>query len=380
MTVRPEHSDPSAFYAASDVGQLHRALVATPSLSHEEAAAADLLEKHFQDAGVETRRIGDNIVAWVGAGSRTLLLNSHLDVVPPSSNHPYPAFEPTIEGTEVFGRGTVDAKGCVASMVTAMIRSARSGHLPDDARLVGAFTVCEETGGQDNGLEAIRPDLPSFDAALIGEPTHMQPCVAQKGLLILRLDAHGKSAHAARAEHGDNAISRLVRDLSYLEGFEFERIHPFLGETTQNVTVIEGGTARNVIPDRASAWIDIRTTPSYTHPEIAELLNARLESEVVIHSQRFIPVETSPNEAIVKACLAARSDAQPFGSPTMSDWIQVHDVPAVKIGPGDSRRSHTAHESIDVFELHDSCAIYESIIRSFFEDIEGTSQDRGFPS
>lgn len=358
---------PTEYYASSDVGRLHRALVAIPSLSHQEAAAADLLERHLYQAGLQVQRIEDNVVVSVGQGPRTLLLNSHLDVVPPSADHPFPPFEPTIEGNDVFGRGTVDAKGCVASMAMALIRLHRNGGVPEGTRVMGAFTVCEETGGTDNGLEAIRPQLPVIDAALIGEPTHMQPCVAQKGLLILRLDASGKSAHAARSAEGENAISRMVRDLALLADFRFERIHPFLGETTQNVTVIEGGTARNMIPDRCSAWIDIRSTPSYTHPEIAGILNERLESDVVIHSQRFIPVETPRHAAIVQACMAARDDAEPFGSPTMSDWIHVHDIPAVKIGPGDSRRSHTARESIDVVELHESCAIYESIIKHYLE-------------
>ena len=367
MTELNHPIDPHTFYEQSDVGKLHAALVATPSLSHEERAAADLLEAHFRESGLDPQRFDDNIVVSVGSGPRTLLLNSHLDVVPPSSDHPFDPFTPTIDGNEVFGRGTVDAKGCVAAMATALVRLNRSGSLPPDARVMGAFTVCEETGGTDNGLEAIRPSLPDFEAALIGEPTHMQPCVAQKGLLILRLDAHGKTSHAARAEEGDNAISRLVRDLSLLADFRFERIHPFLGETTQNVTVIEGGTARNVIPDRCSAWIDIRTTPSYSHPEIAAMLKARLESEVVIHSQRFIPVETPTSHPIIASCLAAHEGAEPFGSPTMSDWLQVHDVPTVKIGPGDSRKSHTAHESIDVFELHQASAIYESIVTHYFK-------------
>lgn len=360
-------ADPAAAerYRTSDVGQLHARLVGTPSLSHEESAAADVLESHLQAFGVDTRRIGDNVVASVGQGPRTLLLNSHLDVVPPSADHPFAPFEPTLEGTEVFGRGTVDAKGCVAAMATALCRIQAAGGVPDGTRVLGAFTVCEETGGQDNGLEAIRSELPALDAALIGEPTHMQPCVAQKGLLILRLDAKGRSAHAARAAEGDNAIARMVRDLATVESFGFDRVHPFLGETTMNVTVIEGGTARNMIPDRCSAWLDLRTTPSYTHPEIAQMLDGILESEVVIHSERFIPVETASDEAIVRACLAGRPDAEPFGSPTMSDWIHVHDIPAVKIGPGDSRRSHTARESIDVFELHDSGALYEQIITTF---------------
>jgi acetylornithine deacetylase len=366
MSGSSVHTDAQLFYENSDVGQLHAALVSIASLSHEERAAADLLEAHFREAGMEPQRMDDNVVVSVGSGPRTMLLNSHLDVVPPSSDHPFDPFTPTVEGNEVFGRGTVDAKGCVAAMATALIRLNHAGSLPVDARVMGVFTVCEETGGTDNGLEAIRPELPQFEAALIGEPTHMQPCVAQKGLLILRLDASGKTAHAARAEEGDNAISRLVRDLSLLSDFRFERIHPFLGETTQNVTVIEGGTARNVIPDRCSAWIDIRTTPSYTHPEIAAKLNERLESEVVIHSQRFIPVETPSGHPIIAACLAAHEGAESFGSPTMSDWLQVHDVPTVKIGPGDSRRSHTARESIDVFELHEASEIYESIITHYF--------------
>ena len=353
-------------YRTSDVGRLHAALVGTKSLSHEEAAAADVLEAHFRAAGVKTERIGHNILASVGEGPRTLLLNSHLDVVPPSADHPFDPFTPTIRGNEVFGRGTVDAKGCVAAMATAICRLREKG-VPEGTRVLGAFTVCEETGGQDNGLEAIRSELPSLDAALIGEPTHMQPCVGQKGLLILRLDAKGKSAHAARAEEGDNAITRMMRDLQRVADWRFDRVHPFLGETTMNVTVIEGGTARNVIPDTCSAWLDLRTTPAYTHPEIAAMLDDALESDVVIHSQRFIPVDTPIDAAIVQACLEARQDARPFGSPTMSDWIHVHDIPAVKIGPGDSRRSHTAHESLDVFELHDAAAQYVSIIQTYLD-------------
>ena len=364
----PEASAAAAeWYRTSDVGQLHAALVGIPSLSHEEAAAADLLEAHFIQHGVATRRIGDNVLAWVGEGPHTLLLNSHLDVVPPSADHPFDPFSPTVNGSEVFGRGTVDAKGCVASMATAMCRLQAVG-VPAGTQVLGAFTVCEETGGQDNGLEAIRSELPALAAALIGEPTHMQPCVAQKGLLILRLDAKGKSSHAARAEEGDNAISRIMRDLQRVETWSFDRVHPFLGETTMNVTVIEGGTARNVIPDACSAWLDLRTTPEYTHSEIARMLDEALESDVVIHSGRFVPVDTPSTASIVRACLAARDGAESFGSPTMSDWIHVHDIPAVKIGPGDSRRSHTAHESIDVFELHASCDIYTSIISAFLSD------------
>ena len=349
----------------SDVVKLHRALVAVPSLSHQEAAAADLMEKHLLGAGLTMTRTGDNIVAEWGTGKKTLLLNSHLDVVPPSANHPYPPFEPTVADGRIFGRGTVDAKASVASMATAVCRLARAGYQPN-GRIKLAFTTCEETGGEDNGLEEVLPSLGKIDAALVGEPTHMQPCVAQKGLLILRLQASGKSCHAARAEEGLNAISILVRDIAKLESFTFDRVHPYLGTTTANITMIEGGTARNVIPDRAHAFVDIRSTPSYTHDEIAALLQNELESQVHIHSKRFVPVGTDPDQDIVRACLAGSPGSEAFGSPTMSDWIHLKGIPAVKIGPGDSRLSHTAEEHVRMDELVSSCSIYESIIKSYF--------------
>jgi len=354
-----------------DVCQLHRDLVAIPSLSHQEKEAADLLESvfsatHLTEKGLKVTRIDDNIVVEWGDGPTTLLLNSHLDVVPPSSDHPYPPFEPTVANDRVYGRGSVDAKASVASMATALIRLVKEGFVPK-GKVMAAFTTCEETGGENNGLERILPDLPRIDAALVGEPTHMQPCVAQKGLLILRLDAKGVSAHAARAEEGENAIQKMARDLVALNSLVFEKVHPYLGKTTANVTVINGGTARNSIPDLCSAFIDIRSTPSYTHDEIAAFVQDHVDSEVHIHSKRFVPTDTDPNERVVRACLKASEGSVAFGSPTMSDWIHLKGIPTVKIGPGDSRLSHTAGESILIDELASSCVIYQDIIKHFFE-------------
>lgn len=354
-----------------DVCQLHRDLVAIPSLSHEENEAADFMESIFSapslvEKGLSVKRIENNVVIEWGSSSPTLLLNSHLDVVPPSSDHPYPPFEPTVANNRVYGRGSVDAKASVACMATAILRLAESGYTPK-GRLIAAFTACEETGGDNNGLERVFPELPRIDAALVGEPTHMQPCVAQKGLLILRLDAKGKSAHAARAEEGENAIQKMARDLVALDKLTFNKVHPYLGETTANVTVINGGTARNSIPDLCSAYVDIRSTPSYTHDEIAALVQQHVESEVLIHSKRFVPVDTQPSERIVQSCLRAHEGSSVFGSPTMSDWIHLKGIPTVKIGPGDSRLSHTAAESILIDELTTSCIIYQDIIKHFFE-------------
>jgi len=350
-----------------DVLKLHRELVSFPSLSHEEADVASHLEAHFRDHGLEPTRLGDNIVVSIGEGENVLLLNSHLDVVPPSSDHPYPPFEPTSVDGQVFGRGTVDAKGSVAAMATAICNLHGKGYVPENGKVMGAFTVCEETGGVDNGLEEIISRLPKPHAALIGEPTNMQPCVAQKGLLILRADASGKSAHAARAIEGENAIMKMGRDLQTLSAFRFDRIHPYLGETTLSVTMIDGGVARNMIPDACSIYIDIRSTPEYDHDEIAEILDRALESEVQIHSKRFVPTDTPFDSHVVKACTRAHPGSTPFGSPTMSDWIHVKDISTVKIGPGDSRLSHTANEHIAESELEESCAIYESIIKHYFD-------------
>ena len=350
----------------SNVLALHQSLVSIPSLSHEETDAANFLEDVLRKAGLQVRRIEDNIVAEFGSThGPVLMLNSHLDVVPPSSDHPFPPFEATLKDGKVYGRGAVDAKASVAAMCTAMMDLFRSGFHPE-GKVQGVFTVCEETGGQDNGLERVLQEIPLPDAVLVGEPTFMQPCVAQKGLLILRLDAKGKTAHAARAGYGDNAISRMVRDIAKLEAHSFERVHDYLGETTANVTVIEGGSARNVIPDLCSCFVDIRSTPSYTHDEIAESLNQMLESEVHIHSKRFVPTDTDPSSQIVQACLSASPGATAFGSPTMSDWIHLKDIPAVKIGPGDSTLSHTAAEHVEVEELQRGAAIYKNIITSFF--------------
>lgn len=349
-----------------DVCVLHRRMVAIPSLSHQESDAASLMEAHLTDAGLTVSRTNNNVVGEWGEGEPVLLLNSHLDVVPASSDHPFPPFVPTISDGKVFGRGSVDAKASVASMATAVCRLAASGYRPK-GKIVVAFTACEETGGENNGLEQIIDQLPKPSAVLIGEPTHMQPCVAQKGLLILRLDAHGKSAHAARAEEGRNAISIMVRDLARLENFSLDRIHPYLGKTTINVTVVNGGSARNMIPDSCTAFLDIRSTPVYDHDEIAALIQNELESTVHIHSKRFVSVDTLPAESIVHACLQGSVGSSTFGSPTMSDWIHVKGIPTVKIGPGDSRLSHTANEHIDIRELIDSCATYERIILAYFE-------------
>ncbi len=352
--------------ADNEAIRLLKEMIRFPSLSHQEAPLADFMSAHVQAAGLPVERVDDNLYFGLGEGDNRLLLNTHLDVVPPSANHPFDPFDPVEQDGRLYGRGAVDAKASGAAMTTALLDLAREGWRPQGGQVLVALTTCEETGGGYNGLEALRPHLPPLAAALVGEPTELQPCLAQKGLLILKVVAHGRTAHAARAHLGDNAILRAAHDLAKLAAFSFDRDDAFLGRPTLTVTTIEGGTARNVVPDRCTFFLDLRTTPAYTHDEITAMIADLLESEVQVHSKRIVPVKTAPASRIARACRAALPDASPFGSPTASDWIFLADVPTIKIGPGPSERSHTPDEHIEVAEVVRAVKVYKAIIRAYF--------------
>ena len=265
-----------------------------------------------------------------------------------------------------MAEGGVDAKASGATMLSALLQLAADGWHPSNGRVLLALTTCEEIGGDYNGLEAVRPHLPPISAALVGEPTCMEPCVAQKGILILKITATGRTAHAARAHLGLNAIHKAARDIVRIESLKFEKADPFLGRPTATPTVIEGGSARNVVPDSCSFYLDIRSTPAYTHEELIELMDNLLESDVHIHSKRYIPVSTDINETIVNACIKATQGGRPFGSPTASDWVHLHDIPTVKIGPGPSERSHTPGERVETEALLEARVLYMDIIKTYF--------------
>ena len=363
---------PSLFPPVLD---LHADLVRFPSLSHQEAEVADFVERTLRAVpGLDVGRLDDNVWASLGDGDDLLLLCSHLDVVPPSADHVAP-FEPTRRDGKVYGRGAVDAKASGAAMLAALADLAGAGWTPTDGRLVVALTACEETGRGYNGMEQVRRevfgrDLPDVSAALVGEPTELRPCLAQKGLLILEATAHGRTAHAARAHLGDSAITRAARDLVALDGLAFDRRDPLLGLPTVTATVVEGGAARNVVPDRCRFTLDVRSTPAYTHAELAALVAAHLESEVEVYSDRLVPCATPPDARIARAVAAALDargrGAEPFGSPTASDWIFLHDVPAVKIGPGRSELSHTSSEHVEVEQLEAAVEVYAAVARAYF--------------
>ncbi|GAB5537740.1 MAG: M20/M25/M40 family metallo-hydrolase [Rubricoccaceae bacterium] len=359
------------------VQDFHADLVRFPSLSREEAEIAAFVETTMRGVdGLEVGRLGDNVWASLGDGDDLFLLCSHLDVVPPSTEHPYPPFEPTVVDGNVYGRGTVDAKASGAAMLMALIELAESGWRPPArGRVVVALTVCEEAGGKDNGMQHCREALfghalPDVSAALVGEPTELRPCLAQKGLLILNATAHGTTAHAARAHLGDNALTKAARDLIAIDGFTFPQVDPLLGRPTATATIIEGGTARNVVPDRCTFTLDIRSTPAATHAELTETVARQLESEVEVYSDRLVPCSTDPDARVARATTDALAslglDSEPFGSPTASDWVFLADVPAVKIGPGRSELSHTPNEHVSLRQLEAAVDVYAEIARRYF--------------
>lgn len=349
-----------------DTVGLLKELVSFPSLSGEEAETADFVQAHVQRGGVDVQRHGDNVAFSIGAGEDTLLLNSHLDVVPPSSDHPYDPFDPVVVDGMLYGRGSVDAKASGAAMTTALLSLAADGWTPEDGRAMVGLTTHEESGGKRNGLRELRPELPSLSAAVVGEPTELQPCVAQKGLLILKIHAHGTAAHAARSHLGENAIPKAMDAIRQLDAVSLDREDPHLGAPTKTVTTIEAGSAHNVVPEHCVFTVDIRTTPAYTHDEIVDLVRNAIDAEVEVYSKRLVPCSTPDDARIVRAAQTAVPDASPFGSPTSSDWVFLHDVPTVKMGPGKSERSHTSGERIDVSEVERAVQVYRDLITAYF--------------
>jgi acetylornithine deacetylase len=369
-------------HSPRDPIEILQTLIRFPSITGNEAEIADWVEAWAHSTGLGVGRFENSVYCWLGDGDDCLLLNSHLDVVPPSSDHPYEPFDPMEVDGRIYGRGSVDAKASGAAMLAALASLTAEGWEPVSGRLLLALTECEEGTGKNNGLQRLLPHLPPAAGAIVGEPTSLQPCTSQKGMLILKATAEGKTAHAARPGLGENAIAKAARDIAVLQNLDFDRTHPDLGPITVAVTTIAGGTARNVIPEECTFFIDIRTTPAYTHDEIISYLQQRLESTLSLHSGRYVPRATPGGSRIEAAVEAAIPDGHPFGSPTVSDWAFLEDTPAIKLGPGDSNLSHTGAENISIEEVRQAVTIYADLAKSFFEsneaDLEliGSSRDR----
>jgi acetylornithine deacetylase len=355
---------------AMDPIDLLTKLVSIRSLSAQEGPIADFLQSWLRDHGVSARRIDDNVVVEVvgDAPGPTFLLNSHLDTVGAVAGWESDPWSPFIDADgRLVGLGSGDAKASVAAMACAAVATQRAGLTR--GKLMFVASVMEEVGR--GGMDVIRPLLGPIDAGMVGEPTSLQAATAQAGLIVLECTAHGKASHAARAHLGVNALTVAARDLLRLAEWRFERVHPAMGPTTVNATVIKGGERHNVIPDRCEFTLDVRTTSAYEPEEVVALLQAKLESQISVRSQRLKAVETPADGALLRALSAAYpADLGPlvcFGSPTMSDWAHLRDMEGVKFGPGDSPRSHTANESVSVAQVRAAVEIYAGCARRYLE-------------
>jgi acetylornithine deacetylase len=295
----------------------------------------------------------------------SIALVSHLDVVPPGSGWTRDPFIPVIEDNRLYGRGSGDAKASVAAMLYAAKDLADSGGM-DSGRLLLLFGFGEETKNTTMGsaVEAVG----EVDAAVIGEPTGLDFAIAQRGLMMVDLLAQGDQRHAGYASSDGeftNAAVVLARDLLKLDGLFAARSHPVLGRATVTPTMLEAGVSRNVTPPVARAVLDVRSTPDWTHEELAEELRRSLTCDVIVTSRRLVPCETPASSRLLAAASRLRPDAVHFGSPTCSDWVFFREWDAFKCGPGTSRRSHTADEYVDLPEVTAARTFYADLVRAY---------------
>ena len=351
----------------SDAVELLQKLIATPSVSRNEKDAADIMEQTIREYGFKPHREANNV--WIidphfDKSKPTLLLNAHIDTVKPVASWSRDPFSPTIEKVSsqssgktedtLYGLGSNDCGGGLCSLLQMFRMLTKK---PQSYNLIYLASAEEEVSGKD-GISCALPLLPHIDLAIVGEPTGMQPAVAEKGLMVLDVIAHGKSGHAARNE-GVNAIYEALDDMHWIRDYKFEKVSEFLGPTKMTLTVVNAGTQHNVIPDKCTMLVDIRTNEFYDNEEVYHFICQHLKSECKAHSFRLKSSRIDPNHPLIQKCIAM--GMKPFGSPTLSDQALM-SFPSFKLGPGESSRSHSADEFIRISEIRDAIAKYTELL------------------
>lgn len=341
----------------SDAIALLKDLIATPSISREEDAAAQVFENQLKAYGLKYERKGNNI--WCISpkweeGKPTLLLNAHIDTVKPVASWTRNPFEPTLEDDILYGLGSND---CGGGLVTLLQVYRYFLEYESPYNIIYLASAEEEVSGA-NGISCVLPLLPKIDVAIVGEPTNMQPAVAEKGLMVIDMTSHGKSGHAARNE-GVNAIYEMLDDLTWIRNYQFKKESEFLGATKMTVTMINAGTQHNVIPDECKAVIDVRTNEYYQNEFLFEFLRKHLHSDVKARSFRLHSSHIDINHPLIQKCISMGK--KPFGSPTLSDQALM-PFPSFKMGPGESSRSHSANEFIRISEMQRAIEEYIQLI------------------
>lgn len=340
--------------------ELLKQLISIPSVSRDEQLAADCLQNYIEAQGMETCRKGNNI--WcISPGfdlkKPTLLLNSHIDTVKPVSGWLKDPFTPVLESNgKLYGLGSNDAGASVVSLLQVFLTLCK-GKLSHNLIFLAS---CEEEVSGKGGIESVLPDLPPINFAIVGEPTEMHPAIAEKGLMVIDVEAHGISGHAARNE-GDNAIYKVLDDICWFRDYQFQKVSPTLGPVKMSVTVIHAGTQHNVVPDLCTFTVDVRSNECYSNKELFEEIKQHIACEPKARSFRLNSTSTPLDHPLVQRAIAL--GRKPFGSPTLSDQALMF-FPSMKMGPGKSARSHTADEFIYVHEIEEAIGLYIQLLES----------------
>lgn len=344
-------------YYSSEAITLLSSLIRIPSLSREEDKAADFLQTYIEEAGILTGRSGNNV--WCIAPDfdlkkPTILLNSHIDTVKPVNGWRKHPFTPKLENGKLYGLGSNDAGASLVSLfqVYRYLSQKRQNY-----NLIFLASCEEEVSGKD-GIESVISQLPPISLGIVGEPTEMQPAVAEKGLMVLDVVARGKAGHAAR-EEGINAIYLAMEDINWFKNYKFGNGSPLLGDVKMSVTQINAGSQHNVIPDTCSFVVDIRSNENWSNEELFNKIKGKVTSEVTARSFRLDSSKIDGNHPFVKRCVEL--GLTPYGSPTLSDQALMR-FPSIKIGPGKSSRSHTADEYIILNEIESGIETYINIL------------------
>ena len=345
---------------------LLKELITIPSFSKKEENTRDAIKDFFSARGIRPEVLGNNV--WVvnrhyDVQKPTLLLNSHHDTVKPNSGYTRNPFTPSIEEGKLYGLGSNDAGGALVSLIAAFLHFESHKDLPFN--LVLAATAEEEISGS-GGIESIWNDLPPIDFAIVGEPTGMHIAIAEKGLLVLDCVSKGKAGHAAR-EEGENAIYKALKDIAWFKDFKLPKTSATLGDIKMSVTVIQAGHAHNQVPEECKFTVDCRVTDAYTLEEVIDIIKENVSCEVKPRSVRLRPSGIDRQHPLVKAGQQLKKEM--YGSPTTSDQALI-PVPSVKMGPGDSARSHAADEFIYLDEIKNGTLDYIRLIELLAQELK----------
>ena len=338
--------------------QLLKRLIEIPSVSRNEDKTAQLLQNFLNKAEIQVNRKFNNLWCknlYFNDQLPTIFLNSHHDTVKPTTNWIRQPHQPDIEGDKLYGLGSNDAGGALVALLFTFLHFYKRNDL--SYNLIFSATAEEEISGM-KGVESILPELDNIQLGIVGEPTQMQLAIAEKGLMVIDCEAKGKSGHAARYE-GENAIYLAIEDIDWIRTYRFPKVSELLGEVKMTVTQIEAGTQHNVIPDQCSYVIDVRTNENYTNKEIFDIISKNIKSAIKARSFRLNSSGIALDHPLVTRGMELGLKC--FGSPTLSDQ-SLMNFPTVKIGPGDSARSHTADEYIHISEIEQGIEIYKNLL------------------